>query len=89
MPFEQAIKGCPEIYLKIFWSLQTKMSRVPLILWFFIGYWINTGRDFHHGPFFCPKVPNRVKTPLNIEQGTRNTEFRRFEYFNILRIKFD
>jgi len=25
-----------------------------LIHWFFIGYWINTGFDFYHGPFFLP-----------------------------------
>ena len=33
-----------------------------LIHWFFIGYWINTGSDFHLGPFLF--LPRPVKSAL-------------------------
>ena len=30
-----------------------------LIHWFFIGYWINTGSDFHLGPFLFLTIPGK------------------------------
>ena len=39
------------IFVKKIKELCNNRARPPLYTRFFIGYWINTGCDFYHGPF--------------------------------------